>query len=348
MAETYRGDDRPDAIYRGDGEVVEVYRGDDLVWSSVVKITGTTGLQSRDQLRAALAARGLSHATVTTIPFRLDTSSASDLTDLFIGCRALETVPEMDTSNVTSMAGMFRGCRSITSVPVLDTSNVVDMGFMFDDATALETVPAFDMGAVREAPFMFRGCGSLREAPLRELSVSLDLSDTVLDPAAADELIAGLVEVTGGGRVLTLPSTADGANVAEAIRRGWSVAGVTLPALVPFETSSTEERQIEQSTWTTLATHTVVGFGSASLTVSWEWAPGSFQWIEHIRRVRVQVNGTAVIDESRTSTTSSWSSSATESVALSEGDVVRLDVYGDAGNSNPRRLRSWSLSIVPD
>ena len=77
-------------------------------------ITGTSGTQARDSFRAALTSRGLDYKTVKTIPFLLDTSQVTYMSNIFAGCAALTSVPDMDTSNVTNMGYMFNGCAALT------------------------------------------------------------------------------------------------------------------------------------------------------------------------------------------------------------------------------------------
>lgn len=190
-----------------------------------VYLTGTSGSASRDQLRSALSALGLSHTTVSRLPFALDTTHATILTDLFIGMRALEAVPYFSLDGIISTAGMFRGCWALKSIPMINTSSVTNASFMFDDARALESVPALDMSSCTNTTSMFGNCGSLTSAPLKNLKTSLNMSATKLTPQAAEELIAGLSTVTSA--TLTLPTTAQGANISVAIARGWTVVGVT-------------------------------------------------------------------------------------------------------------------------
>lgn len=104
---------------------------------SVVQITGTSGTDSRDQLDAALVDHGLDRATVTELPFGLDTSLATNLTGLFEGMAALEVVPSMYILNVTVMDSMFDGCAALTTIPDLRTGNVTSAVRMLAGTSAL-------------------------------------------------------------------------------------------------------------------------------------------------------------------------------------------------------------------
>lgn len=122
----------------GDG-FVDIY-----VWGlppdeagDTVKLTGTSGMTSRYQLRDAVTARGLDYRTVTHLPFNIDTSQATSLLDLFNGWAKLKIAPDMDTRQVTDMGGMFRGCTALNYVGDLQTSNVTNAGYMFNSCPAL-------------------------------------------------------------------------------------------------------------------------------------------------------------------------------------------------------------------
>ena len=108
-----------------------------IVYQSAVKLTGTSGMTSRYQLRDAVEALGLDYRTITHLPFKIDTSEATSLLDLFNGWTALVVAPEMTTLQVTDMGGLFRGCTALEYVGDLQTSNVTNAGFMFDACPAL-------------------------------------------------------------------------------------------------------------------------------------------------------------------------------------------------------------------
>ena len=88
-------------------------------------------------LRMTLARYGETPETVKEIPFRLDTSSVTNMSYMFYGCSSLTSIPELDISSVTNMSYMFSGCSSLTSIPELDTSSVTDMSYMFYGCSSL-------------------------------------------------------------------------------------------------------------------------------------------------------------------------------------------------------------------
>lgn len=105
--------------------------------TEVVQITLGPGYEARDQLRAALSARGLNYNTVTEIPFEIELVGTGSAVAMFNECWSLTHVPEIDTSQVTSMAYMFSYCSSLVSVPDMDTAQVTDASYMFYNCSAL-------------------------------------------------------------------------------------------------------------------------------------------------------------------------------------------------------------------
>lgn len=151
------------AVHVGSMPVREVYVGSKMVWSATVQITLGTGLQARDQLRAALTERWLNYQTVEKIPFDIELIGTGSTQSMFYNCAALTSVPDMDTSGVTTMSNMFTGCAALTHAPSLDTSQVTEMGGMFWDCLALTSVPDMDTSNVTNMRYMFYDCAALTD-----------------------------------------------------------------------------------------------------------------------------------------------------------------------------------------
>lgn len=103
----------------------------------VVKITLGTGYEASNQLRAALADRGLDYETVTEIPFEIELVGTGATRNMFFGCAALTHAPVMDTSQVTDMIYMFYNCAALTHVPDLHTAQVTNVFRMFHYCSSL-------------------------------------------------------------------------------------------------------------------------------------------------------------------------------------------------------------------
>ena len=97
----------------------------------------------------------------------LDTSSVTDMSDMFRGCSSLASLDlsSFDTSSVTDMSGMFRGCSSLASLDLssFDTSSVTDMSSMFHGCSKLASLDLseFDTSAPADSAYMLSGCASL-------------------------------------------------------------------------------------------------------------------------------------------------------------------------------------------
>lgn len=100
----------------------------------------------------------------------LDTSSVTDMTNMFDGCRSLTTIPSLDTSSATDMSYMFMYCQNLTTIPLLDTSSVTDIHGMFYYCSNLTTIPLLDTSNVTNMDSMFQFCKSLTSIPLLDTS----------------------------------------------------------------------------------------------------------------------------------------------------------------------------------
>lgn len=99
-----------------------------------------------------------------------NTTGVTNMSGMFSYCeRNLTAVPLFDTSTVTNMSNMFYGCRNLKSVPLFNTINVTDMSYMFSHSTSyamnIETVPLFDTRNVTNMSYMFFGC-RIKNVPL--------------------------------------------------------------------------------------------------------------------------------------------------------------------------------------
>ena len=70
-------------------------------------------------------------------------------------------MPKVNTSSVTDMKNMFKNCYSLVSVPQFDTSSVTTIRNMFNSCYSLVSVPKFDTSIVTNMIDTFRACYSL-------------------------------------------------------------------------------------------------------------------------------------------------------------------------------------------
>ena len=139
------------------------------IYINIANMFTDTGLVIRDDVR-------LSNLSYTELPFKIDTSTMTNMYNMFYNCTNLTTIPLLDTSNVTNMYNMFNECTSLTTIPLLDTSNVTDMGSMFNDCTSLITIPLIDTSNATNMRAMFNYCTNLTSIPLLDISSSIDVS----------------------------------------------------------------------------------------------------------------------------------------------------------------------------
>ena len=155
-----------------DGHSVSLYVGGNpptKVWPTweTVQITLGTGMEARDQFRAALAARGLDYETVTELPFDIELVGSGNAQHLFYGCSKLTSIPPFDMSQVTNANGMFQYCSSLVTIPPLDTSNVWNAPSMFAYCSSLTSVPDLDTAKLTNASHMFFACSELTDGNVR-------------------------------------------------------------------------------------------------------------------------------------------------------------------------------------
>ena len=95
----------------------------------------------------------------------LDTSSVTNMDNMFEVCKNLINIPLLDTSNVTSMGHMFYNCTNLTSIPQLNTSSVTNMQGMVSGCTLLTSIPLLDTNSVTSMYGMFYNCTNLTSIP---------------------------------------------------------------------------------------------------------------------------------------------------------------------------------------
>lgn len=99
----------------------------------------------------------------------LETSSVTDMKNMFSGCKKLASIYGMafDTSNVTSMRAMFKDCKSLAAVDLsgFKTPRLTGMGEMFKGCESLLNLDlsAFDTSKVGNMTSLFEDCLSLRD-----------------------------------------------------------------------------------------------------------------------------------------------------------------------------------------
>jgi surface protein len=89
-------------------------------------------------------------------------------------------LPKIDTSSVTNMSNMFYSCSSLTAIPLLDTSGVTNMSKMFNYCSSLTAIPLLDTSSVTSMSYMFDYCSSLTTANLKGVALAYQLNNSAL------------------------------------------------------------------------------------------------------------------------------------------------------------------------
>ena len=145
-------------------------------------------------------------SNLTTVPL-LNTSNVTDMTYTFENCKALTTIPFLDTSKVTNMGYMFNNCQVLTSIPQLNTSNVTNMGSMFYNCTSLTAVPALDASKVTDMSGMFYNCTNLKSILMTNIGVNLNISASTQFEREDLLVILNNLKTVTEARTLTMGAT---------------------------------------------------------------------------------------------------------------------------------------------
>ena len=145
----------------------------------------------------------MSCANLTSIP-ALDASKATNMSYMFMNCTNLTSIPMLDTSRVSDTNHMFHGCTNLTTVPELDTSSVTNMNAMFYNCENLTTIPALDASSVTAMDNIFYNCSKLTEIHMRGIKTGFDIHySTLFTREALVEILNNLARLSAS-RALTM------------------------------------------------------------------------------------------------------------------------------------------------
>lgn len=113
------------------------------------------------------------YADITTVPEWADFEGITDMSDMFIYCSNLTTIPHINTSNVTKMSSMLSNCINLETIPLIDTSKVTKFEFFVSSCSKLEHFPQIDTSSATNIRSMFSSCKKLISiAPLNVYNVT--------------------------------------------------------------------------------------------------------------------------------------------------------------------------------
>lgn len=156
----------------------------------------------------------VSSASLTSLIFGSAVRFARNLEQATIGLHA-----------VTDMSELFAGCYALQSVPLFDTSSVTTMQHMFDVCEALQSIPLFDTSSVTEMSSMFSGCDSLASGAMSGTKVDVSYESCNLSATELDRIYTNLGTVTGKTITVSGNPGTTGDTPSIASTKGWTVTG---------------------------------------------------------------------------------------------------------------------------
>ena len=122
------------------------------------------------------------------------------------------------------MSQMFLNCTSLTTVPLFNTAAVTQMAQMFNGCTSLTTVPALVTSSASFAS-MFLNCFSLARIQAKDFNSTFAVAFCKLSAAALDEIYTNLPIAVGQTITVLGNYGIVGDNPAIATAKGWTVTG---------------------------------------------------------------------------------------------------------------------------
>lgn len=176
---------------------------------------------------------------LVSIPVKLEMSACNNMSNMFNGCSALNSVNGIDTSAAVNTKAMFYGCESLKELPAMDFSKSTNVSEMFKGCSSLVTLSNLDFSSVTTSTNVgnetFRGCKELRYVTFAPNSIKTNISfneSPLLEKSSILSIINALATVASGNLLLHTDCiaqlTAD--ELAIATNKGWTVAANTLAA----------------------------------------------------------------------------------------------------------------------
>ena len=150
--------------------------GDNIDGNQIKKII-FTGPTTAPEYSGSLFANLTNLTEIVNLP-NLDTSKATNMDRMFLGCQSLNALDlsNINTSNVTSMEWMFQDCTSLTelNLETFDTSKVTKIWMMFSGCANLKSLDLskFNTKNVGTMGKLFYGCSSLTSINLSSFDTS--------------------------------------------------------------------------------------------------------------------------------------------------------------------------------
>ena len=195
-----------------------------------------------------------------------NTASVTNVTSMFQSCTSLVEAPFFNTAAVTNMTSLFNSCLSLSSVPLYNTAAVTNMNSAFASCISLTIVPLFNTAAVTSMSSMFQGCGLLSAIPLfntaavagmNNMFLSCGLTTLPLLDTAAVQNMSNMFQGCGSLRTIPLLNTAAVTNMNNMFN-----GCIKLISMPPFNTAAVTSMQqtfVNCSSFTTVPLFNTAG-----------------------------------------------------------------------------------------
>jgi len=164
--------------YSLDGEDCKVELASQSVFAGNTNLTSVTissGVYFADRAMTMLFAKC---EALRAVKIKADTAYVTDMSFLFYGCEALETLDlsDLKTANVVTMKGMFSHCsklKKLTGYEKWNTESLCAIDYMFNRTKSLKTVDlsSWSLGQLENSAWCFQNCGASQILLPEDLSV---------------------------------------------------------------------------------------------------------------------------------------------------------------------------------
>lgn len=155
--------------YLIDGKTYCVELASETVFAGNTKLTAVTISSGVTFENASMRLLFAKCAALKTVKLHMDTSAVTDMSYLFYGCEALETldVSSLNTANVTTMKGMFSYCgklKKLTGYEKWNTASLRSIAYMFNLTQQLKTVDLshWTLAQLENSAWCFQKCGATK------------------------------------------------------------------------------------------------------------------------------------------------------------------------------------------
>lgn len=101
-----------------------------------------------------------------------DTSNVTSMGSMFSNCKKLKNIPTFSLDSATDTSNMFDQCTALEVAPSLDVSNVENLNSMYSQCTNLKNVPVYLWSSATDLRYMFEQCPNLTDESINNIMTS--------------------------------------------------------------------------------------------------------------------------------------------------------------------------------